>query len=106
MNGSRLDEKPVYNDQRGNGFSSGIDDQNIDSVANGDRKGSVIAEGAQMYGDTAMVESYGYVERALKSRHIQFIALGFVYLLHQHQPRVKGNELLSARDARCQLRWG
>jgi len=65
MNGTNgsLDEKPAYNDQRGNGSSSAIDDQNIDSVANGDRKGSVIAEGAQMYGDTAMVENYGYVER-------------------------------------------
>jgi amino acid permease len=82
MNGTNgsLDEKPAFaHPQQENGFSSGIDgEQNIDSVANGDRKGSVIAEGAQMYGDTAMVESYGYVERALKSRHIQFIALGFV----------------------------
>jgi len=63
MNGSRLDEKPAYDSQQDRGFASGIDEQNMSSVANGERKGSVIAEGAQMYGDTAMVESYGYVER-------------------------------------------
>jgi len=79
MNGTSRDEKPSFaQPQQENGFSSGIDEQNIGSVANGDRKGSVIAEGAQMYGDTATIEQYGYVERALKSRHIQFIALGFV----------------------------
>ena len=60
------------------------------------RKGSMIGEGAVMYGDVATAEQYGYVERGyvfcflasihsfylantvtrLKSRHIQFIALG------------------------------
>jgi len=79
MNGTSRDEKPAFaHPQQENGFSSGIDERNMGSVANGDRKGSVIAEGVQMYGDTAIVENYGYVERALKSRHIQFIALGFV----------------------------
>jgi len=43
----------------------------------GDRKGSVgIAEAADIYGDLATAEEYGYVARGLKSRHIQFIALG------------------------------
>lgn len=41
----------------------------------GKRKGSV-NEAAELYGDIATIENYGYVERALKSRHIQFIALG------------------------------
>jgi amino acid transporter len=35
-----------------------------------------IKEGAEMYGDIATAEEYGYVARGLKSRHIQFIALG------------------------------
>ncbi|KAF2126920.1 amino-acid permease inda1 [Dothidotthia symphoricarpi CBS 119687] len=33
-------------------------------------------EAADLYGDVATAEQYGYVERGLKSRHIQFIALG------------------------------
>lgn len=40
------------------------------------RKGSMIGEGAAFYGDVETAEQYGYVERALKSRQIQFIALG------------------------------
>lgn len=40
------------------------------------RKGSVIAEGAAAYGDVETAEHYGYVHRGLKSRQIQFIALG------------------------------
>ena len=35
-----------------------------------------IGEAADMYGDLASAEEYGYVSRGLKSRHIQFIALG------------------------------
>lgn len=41
-----------------------------------DRRGSTIAEGAAAYGDVETVEQYGYVHRGLKSRQIQFIALG------------------------------
>ncbi|PGH17567.1 hypothetical protein AJ80_04745 [Polytolypa hystricis UAMH7299] len=33
-------------------------------------------EAADIYGDAATAEQYGYVTRGLKSRHIQFIALG------------------------------
>jgi len=33
-------------------------------------------EAADMYGDLDTAEEYGYVSRGLKSRHIQFIALG------------------------------
>ncbi|KAF2239267.1 hypothetical protein EV356DRAFT_515477 [Viridothelium virens] len=41
-----------------------------------DRKGSVLGEAADLYGSVQTAEHYGYVERGLKSRHIQFIALG------------------------------
>jgi len=41
-----------------------------------DRKHSTINEAADIYGDIDAAEEYGYVTRGLKSRHIQFIALG------------------------------
>jgi amino acid transporter len=41
-----------------------------------DQKGDNIAEAANIYGSVEKAESYGYVQRGLKSRHIQFIALG------------------------------
>lgn len=41
-----------------------------------ERKGSRVGEGAAFYGDVETAEQYGYVDRALKSRQIQFIALG------------------------------
>ncbi|OAK95496.1 hypothetical protein IQ06DRAFT_297700 [Phaeosphaeriaceae sp. SRC1lsM3a] len=39
-------------------------------------RGAAQGEAADIYGDIATAEKYGYVERNLKSRHIQFIALG------------------------------
>jgi len=39
-------------------------------------KGDRMGEAADMYGDLDTAEEYGYVTRGLKSRHIQFIALG------------------------------
>lgn len=39
-------------------------------------KGNRMGEAADMYGDLDTAEEYGYVSRGLKSRHIQFIALG------------------------------
>ena len=45
------------------------------SVLN-EEKGYTIGEAADVYGDVAEAEQYGYVSRGLKSRHIQFIALG------------------------------
>lgn len=39
-------------------------------------KGNGVGEAADIYGDLQTAEQYGYVERGLKSRHIQFIALG------------------------------
>ena len=41
-----------------------------------EEKGVQIGEAADMYGDLDTAEKYGYVSRGLKSRHIQFIALG------------------------------
>ncbi|KAI9834348.1 MAG: hypothetical protein M1826_004274 [Phylliscum demangeonii] len=35
-----------------------------------------LQEAAELYGDIQTAEEYGYVHRGLKSRHIQFIALG------------------------------
>ncbi|KAL8968605.1 MAG: hypothetical protein Q9183_002385 [Haloplaca sp. 2 TL-2023] len=39
-------------------------------------QGIRLAEATDMYGDLDAAETYGYVTRGLKSRHIQFIALG------------------------------
>lgn len=39
-------------------------------------KGVATGEAADLYGDLQTAEEFGYVERGLKSRHIQFIALG------------------------------
>ncbi|KAI9826420.1 MAG: hypothetical protein M1819_007383 [Sarea resinae] len=39
-------------------------------------KAARIGEAAELYGDIETAEEYGYVVRGLKSRHIQFIALG------------------------------
>lgn len=40
------------------------------------RRGSKANEASDLYGDIQTAEEYGYVTRGLKSRHIQFIALG------------------------------
>ncbi|KAK2865170.1 hypothetical protein FQN49_003843 [Arthroderma sp. PD_2] len=41
-----------------------------------DKKNAAYGEAADIYGDAEAAERYGYVARGLKSRHIQFIALG------------------------------
>ncbi|KAL8662754.1 MAG: hypothetical protein Q9202_004446 [Teloschistes flavicans] len=41
-----------------------------------EEKGIQLGEAADLYGDIHAAEEYGYVKRGLKSRHIQFIALG------------------------------
>ncbi|KAF2740214.1 hypothetical protein EJ04DRAFT_540291 [Polyplosphaeria fusca] len=41
-----------------------------------EQKGAATGEAADVYGDLQTAEEFGYVERGLKSRHIQFIALG------------------------------
>jgi len=67
------DVKPSYYEM--NDVKGGFQETQVDVDA--DRKGSVeIAEAAEIYGDIQTAEEYGYVHRGLKSRHIQFIALG------------------------------
>lgn len=39
-------------------------------------KETAIGEAADLYGNVQLAEEMGYVHRGLKSRHIQFIALG------------------------------
>ncbi|KAI9680288.1 MAG: hypothetical protein M1829_001174 [Trizodia sp. TS-e1964] len=46
-----------------------------DSSHGPDKLGKM-GEAAEMFGDVETAEEYGYVSRGLKSRHIQFIALG------------------------------
>jgi len=69
------DVKPSYYEM--NEVKGGFQDQPTQVEVGADRKGSVeIAEAAEIYGDIQTAEEYGYVHRGLKSRHIQFIALG------------------------------
>jgi amino acid transporter len=63
-----LDETPEYN---GHAHS-----QYIDPVSGIENKTGRISEAADLYGNIETAEEYGYVTRGLKSRHIQFIALG------------------------------
>jgi amino acid transporter len=56
------------------GNSDSPSDHGLKAVA--DQKGDHIAEATNMYGSVEEAENYGYVQRGLKSRHIQFIALG------------------------------
>lgn len=39
-------------------------------------KDTAVGEAADLYGNVQLAEEMGYVHRGLKSRHIQFIALG------------------------------
>ncbi|KAL9631474.1 MAG: hypothetical protein Q9204_004215 [Flavoplaca sp. TL-2023a] len=47
-----------------------------DSTRIVEEKGIGLGEAADAYGDLRLAEEYGYVTRGLKSRHVQFIALG------------------------------
>lgn len=49
-------------------------DHGVGEVTN--HKDNALAEAAGIYGSVQKAEDYGYVQRGLKSRHIQFIALG------------------------------
>lgn len=64
--GSSTGESPPYEGQRHN--------SQVEAIVQ--EKGMRMGEAADMYGDVATAEEYGYVARGLKSRHIQFIALG------------------------------
>lgn len=63
-------EKDLYTVGHGNdsGSNDYIHDRKLSKTGAG--------EAADLYGDIATAEEYGYVERGLKARHIQFIALG------------------------------
>lgn len=63
-----VDEKPTYN----------VDAVTTGSAEEKDHRGgsTAVGEAADIYGDIQTAEQFGYVERGLKSRHIQFIALG------------------------------
>lgn len=82
-----------------------------DPALPGKRRGSV-NEGVEMYGDVATMEEYGYVERALKSRHIQFIALGgtigtglFGMFLRQTRPLRLPNNTVNSGNWRSTLQF-
>lgn len=48
----------------------------IDPTTGMESKAGVLNEAGELYGNIETAEEYGYVTRGLKSRHIQFIALG------------------------------
>jgi yeast amino acid transporter len=58
---------------------SPINHKDIADVVN--TKGAAIGEAADIYGNVQEAEEMGYVHRGLKSRHIQFIALGMLLWL-------------------------
>ncbi|KKY23463.1 putative arginine permease [Phaeomoniella chlamydospora] len=66
---------PTY--ASGESASYAADESKSERVASiAHRKGVKMGEAADAYGDIQTAEEYGYVTRGLKSRHIQFIALG------------------------------
>lgn len=68
-------EKNSYEVNNGfNGFESSSDPDRSGSHSY-DRKASYV-EASNIFGDVQTAEEYGYVNRGLKSRHVQFIALG------------------------------
>ncbi|KAI4191435.1 MAG: hypothetical protein L6R41_000086 [Letrouitia leprolyta] len=68
-------EKEAYNGSGDEKYSH--DSPPLDEPARlVEEKGIRLGEAADLYGDLGKAEEYGYVARGLKSRHIQFIALG------------------------------
>lgn len=65
-------KEPTYAGEKYSNESPPLDD----ATRVVEEKGIRIGEAADLYGDLASAEEYGYVSRGLKSRHIQFIALG------------------------------
>ncbi|KAJ8062251.1 hypothetical protein OCU04_008799 [Sclerotinia nivalis] len=64
-----VDESPDYN---GNNARA----QYVDPATGHATKAAGLQEAGEIYGNIETAEEYGYVSRGLKSRHIQFIALG------------------------------
>ncbi|KAI9665611.1 MAG: hypothetical protein M1829_005691 [Trizodia sp. TS-e1964] len=52
------------------------EDLDVPDAVRNRHKAAANQEAAEIYGDVESAENYGYVARGLKSRHIQFIALG------------------------------
>ncbi|KAI4285505.1 MAG: hypothetical protein L6R38_000602 [Xanthoria sp. 2 TBL-2021] len=70
-------EKAAYPGDMSSNDSPTYDDSERESSSRiVEEKGIELGEAADMYGDLGSAEEYGYVTRGLKSRHIQFIALG------------------------------
>ncbi|EKG20418.1 Amino acid/polyamine transporter I [Macrophomina phaseolina MS6] len=67
-------EKDLYSVGVGGHESPTHDARDIKDIVNS--KGNAVGEAADIYGDVQTAEELGYVHRGLKSRHIQFIALG------------------------------
>ncbi|CAL3972564.1 unnamed protein product [Diplocarpon coronariae] len=57
-------------------FDGHIRNTSVDPHISIENKSGGIQEAADLYGNLEEAEKYGYVTRGLKSRHIQFIALG------------------------------
>ncbi|KAF7874217.1 hypothetical protein EAF04_002889 [Stromatinia cepivora] len=64
-----VDESPDYN-------GSNARAQYVDPATGHATKAAGLKEAGEIYGNIETAEEYGYVTRGLKSRHIQFIALG------------------------------
>lgn len=65
---------PDYEKQHYSVSGESPSDHGVGHVTDG--KDNALAEAAGVYGSVQKAEDYGYVKRGLKSRHIQFIALG------------------------------
>jgi amino acid transporter len=69
-------EKEQYNVAESPDYNGHPQNNYIDPATRRESKSGRIQEAGELYGDLATAEEYGYVTRGLKSRHIQFIALG------------------------------
>lgn len=70
-----MEKEHLYSEKEGSGSEvPPYKNDNIREVV--ENKELRITEAAGIYGDIGSAEEYGYVDRGLKSRHIQFIALG------------------------------
>ncbi|KAF8858960.1 hypothetical protein BDZ45DRAFT_590539 [Acephala macrosclerotiorum] len=68
-------EKDAYNVNEYHNGNGEVHPQYVEPSGIESKQGR-ITEAAALYGDLETAEEYGYVTRGLKSRHIQFIALG------------------------------
>jgi amino acid transporter len=69
-------EKEQYNVNESPDYNGHAHAAYVDPATGIETKAGRIEEAAGLYGNIETAEQYGYVTRGLKSRHIQFIALG------------------------------